>query len=160
MIGVAIDRVCGLPGSGRGLEPKALVALELYEGVVRRAAAEGLKGPGLVEVLVGEHGVGKEEAQKAAKVFDGRAADLRAAVLDHAAKVSGPYLQDLDWKVKVVLASSQSSSMRQPLLELALYVGDADGRTREHVLELDGEELDRLIGALQSMRQATQRIPY
>ena len=61
---------------------------------------------------------------------------------------------------QVVLASSKASAMRQPLLELALYVANADGSTSEQVLEMDRAEVDRLIASLSNVRDAMNRIPY
>jgi hypothetical protein len=51
----------------------------------------------------------------------------RNALCDDAARISGTHLKDVDWRVKAVMGSSQASSLRQPLAELALYVEAADG---------------------------------
>jgi hypothetical protein len=80
-------------------------------------------------------------------------------MIDAAARLSHEHLSDFDWKIKVVVASSKSSGIRQPLLQLALYLTDADGRTREVLLELNKAELELILGTLSKLREGLQRIP-
>ncbi len=80
-------------------------------------------------------------------------------MIDAAARLSNEHLSDFDWQVKVVVASNTASGLRQPLLQLALYLTDADGHTRELLLELNKAELDMMISTLSKLREAMQRIP-
>ncbi len=80
-------------------------------------------------------------------------------MVDVATRLSQEHLSDFDWKIKVVMASSKSSGIRQPLLQLALYLTDADGGTREVLLELNKAELDLILTTLSKIREAMQRIP-
>ena len=76
-----------------------------------------------------------------------------------AVRLSQEHLSDFDWKVKVIVASSSASGIRQPLLQLALYLTDLDGHVREVILELNKPELDMMISTLSKIREAMQRIP-
>ena len=80
-------------------------------------------------------------------------------MIDAATRLSQEHLSDFDWKIKVVMASSKSAGVRQPLLQLALYLTNADGGTREVLLELNKAELDLLLSTLSKLREAMQRIP-
>lgn len=80
-------------------------------------------------------------------------------MIDAAARLSQEHLSDFDWKIKVVVASSTSSGIRQAMLQLALYLTDVDGRTREVVLELTKPELDLMLSTFSKIREAMQRIP-
>jgi hypothetical protein len=80
-------------------------------------------------------------------------------MIDAAIRLSQEHLSDFDWKVKVVLATSKSSGIRQPLLQLVLYLTDTDGHTRELLLELNRAELELMISTLAKVRESMQLIP-
>ena len=80
-------------------------------------------------------------------------------MIDTATRLSQEHLSDFDWKIKVVVASNKSAGIRNPLLQLALYLTDVDGGTREMLLELNKPELELFLSTLSKIREAMQRIP-
>lgn len=58
-------------------------------------------------------------------------------------------LIDFDWRLKVILGSSEVASLREPLLQLDLQVMENEAENIVD-LELNKNELDHLIKALES----------
>ncbi|KAM7302922.1 COMM domain-containing protein 8 [Ixodes scapularis] len=67
--------------------------------------------------------------------------------------VSGPFLTDFDWAVKLVLGSDRVSSLGVPLTALELCLRDQTG-PRRLCLELGSAELLALVGALEAAHKA------
>jgi hypothetical protein len=75
----AIDRVCGMAsGRVREFSARQALAVDLYEKVVRKCVAEGMKEEQIKsDILVGEHGVDGGQAAKAASLLTARAGHIR-----------------------------------------------------------------------------------
>mmetsp|Transcript_13964 Transcript_13964/g.52148 ORF Transcript_13964/g.52148 Transcript_13964/m.52148 type:complete len:81 (+) Transcript_13964:85-327(+) len=67
-------------------------------------------------------------------------------------------LEDFDWSVKLVLASSSLSSMQKPLLQLQMTTAGPEG-LQDSIIELDSEELDALLQTCEQIRGSTREMP-
>ena len=83
-------------------------------------------------------------AQHAVKYACGKRST--ADIVDPSAKV--PTLAGFNWKTVRVLSSSTLSSQDSSLLHLVLAVEQPDGTTKEEHLELNPEQVQHLISAL------------
>ena len=63
-------------------------------------------------------------------------------------------LKDFDWSVKLVLSSNKVSGLRKPLLQLKLDRELVNGQVDENLVELDEEELDKLLASLKQAKAA------
>ena len=88
------------------------------------------------------------------------AAQLRLAQGHEAAALSSDYLQDFDWQLHHVLASSTLAQVGQPLVQLQLKVRKA-GTDAEAIeqLELAPAELDAAISSLGAAVGALRALP-
>ena len=66
-------------------------------------------------------------------------------------------LKDFDWSMRLVLSSSKLSGLRQPLVLLKLEKTLPDGSLVERLVELDEQELEKLIGSLKAAQKAVLR---
>ncbi|KAJ1402957.1 hypothetical protein B484DRAFT_457631 [Ochromonadaceae sp. CCMP2298] len=67
-------------------------------------------------------------------------------------------LRDFDWSMRMVLSSDRLSGLGKPLLQLKLdTTTSAEGVVKEHLVEMDLQELDRLLNGLESAQAAAQR---
>ena len=57
-------------------------------------------------------------------------------------------LKDFDWSVRLVLSSNKVSGLGKPLLQLKLDRELVNGQVDENLVELDEEELDKLLASL------------
>ena len=85
-------------------------------------------------------------------VVNSRSSEIRRQIIEDASTFSPFYLKDIDWTVKLVLASDCASVLRQPLLMVTLYLASRTGVSKTVKLELNQTELDSLI---ESLTQAT-----
>ncbi|KAJ9596125.1 hypothetical protein L9F63_012709 [Diploptera punctata] len=90
--------------------------------------------------------------------FSVRRNDIKNILLQEQCAISGPVLQDFDWKVKWVMGSSKSALLREPLLNLDLYLSEGGSlkiKDTQRVvnLELDKDELNKLISALEKAQE-------
>ncbi|XP_063240415.1 COMM domain-containing protein 8-like [Bacillus rossius redtenbacheri] len=88
-----------------------------------------------------------------------RRSDISQALRQEQCRISGPALEDFDWKLKWVMGSSSLSALREPLLEVDLHLSEGrgePGRTKPSVLslELDCAELNVLVTALEKARDS------
>jgi len=68
-------------------------------------------------------------------------------------------LEDFDWSLKLVLASSSLSGMRRPLLQLRLTTTTPDG-PRDEVIELNPDELDTVLKQFEAVRGVTRQLQH
>ena len=66
-------------------------------------------------------------------------------------------LKDFDWSMRLVLSSSKLSGLRQPLVLLKLEKVMPDGTLQEKLVEMDTDELDRLLVSLKAAQKAVLR---
>ena len=63
-------------------------------------------------------------------------------------------LKDFDWSVRLVLSSNKVAGLRKPLLQLKLDRELPNGQIDENLLELDEEEVDKLLASLKEAKAA------
>ena len=72
-------------------------------------------------------------------------------------EASYSYLKDFDWSLRLVLSSERLSGLRKPLLMLKLDTVLPDGSLQEKLIEMDADELDRLIVKLTAVQAVLRR---
>lgn len=63
-------------------------------------------------------------------------------------------LKDFDWSLRLVLSSNKVSGLKKPLLQLKLDRELSNGQVDENLVEMDEEELDKLIATLKEAKAA------
>lgn len=81
-------------------------------------------------------------------VLVARATELRVRIMEDASTFAPYYLKDIDWVVKLILASDSASVLRETLLMVTLHLASRDGSKKTIRLELNMKELDTLIERL------------
>ena len=81
-----------------------------------------------------------------------RKVELRTGIINEILKHSGQrVLHDFDWEVNVVISSNKLININESLLTLNLKFL-VNGKTEVMSLELDTDELDQIITALEDAR--------
>lgn len=81
-----------------------------------------------------------------------RSTDIRHALVEKTCAISGSYLNDFDWKLKLVLASDKLSSIKEPRLELDMEL--QNGCDKEELsVEMSKEELKYFIDSLEAVHK-------
>ena len=143
--------------------------VEAARRVLTLALASSMSAPETA-ALCREQGADGATADAVAAVWMSRQEDLVEAARRKASTLASGTLEDFDWSLRVVLSSSTSARMRDPLLVLTFFVreevsssdaaaggssaaGDASDGTElvEHVVELTKGDLDGLVRDLDSI---------
>jgi|AACY02.5.fsa_nt_gi hypothetical protein len=66
-------------------------------------------------------------------------------------------LKDFDWSVRLILSSNKVSGLRTPLLQLKLDRELANGQIDENMVELNKDEVDKLLASLKEAKAALNR---
>ncbi|XP_059144294.1 COMM domain-containing protein 8-like [Physella acuta] len=85
-------------------------------------------------------------------------ADLRRRLVQDTTAVSHAVLKDFDWKLKLSLASDKLASLQEPLLQLDLFVREANGERKQVFVELNKSELEKLILSLEGCSKSVQQL--
>lgn len=64
-------------------------------------------------------------------------------------------LTDFDWSLKMAMSSDKLSGLRKPLLQLKLETAGPSGQAQDTLLELDSEELSRLLKTLMAAQKVS-----
>jgi len=90
-----------------------------------------------------------------------RREEIRQKFSNSSVKLNTSYLVDFDWKVHVTLASDTVSQCREPLLLLSLRLGKNDDENfKELILELTRDDLDKLIGQLETVNDEVIKLKF
>ncbi|KAH9489278.1 COMM domain-containing protein 8 [Bulinus truncatus] len=84
--------------------------------------------------------------------------ELRNKLVQETTAVSYSVLTDFNWKLKLSLASDKLASLQEPLLQLDLDVRENSGKKRLLTIELDRNELSKLISSLESCSKSVQQL--
>jgi len=79
-----------------------------------------------------------------------RREDLRLSVVDSINNISNASLVDFDWRAKVVVSSDKMASIWEPVVSLDLNVNTPNEDKKSISLELDRDELKKLISSLEA----------
>ena len=66
-------------------------------------------------------------------------------------------LKDFDWSVRLILSSNKVAGLRTPLLQLKLDRELANGQIDENMVELNKDEVDKLLASLKESKAALNR---
>ncbi|XP_071489641.1 COMM domain-containing protein 8-like [Diadema antillarum] len=102
-------------------------------------------------------GVSDNVKEKLIECVTVRRSELRKALVDNTAAISQAHLTDFDWKLKLALSSDKISSVQEPLVNLDLSVLE-DGTNKLVSLELNKEELQRLLASLETANRAVLQL--
>ncbi|XP_041453959.1 COMM domain-containing protein 8-like [Lytechinus variegatus] len=83
--------------------------------------------------------------------------DLKKALIGNTATISQSHLTDFDWKLKLAMSSDKISSVQEPLVSLDLSLTE-DGTNRLVSLELDKQELQKLVSSLETANRAVLQL--
>lgn len=88
--------------------------------------------------------------------------DIGRALISELASISGPILEDFDWKLKWVMGSSTMSSLREPLLQMDFHLshGKSQGEVNNNTVnvEMDSNELKNLLFSLERAQEAIKNL--
>lgn len=87
--------------------------------------------------------------------------ELKQALIERTCSIFPHILEDIDWSVKLTVASSKSSSMREPSVALSLRLRNLNntedkGESYWVRLELNKDELDTMINSLSKPLEIAQ----
>jgi hypothetical protein len=71
------------------------------------------------------------------------------------AQCSAKEMVDFDWSLRMALSSDKVSGLRKPLLQLKLDTADPTGKAEETLLELDSDELTKLLKTLIAVQKVS-----
>ncbi|KAG1668790.1 COMM domain-containing protein 8 [Nymphon striatum] len=80
--------------------------------------------------------------------------DIHSALVSNSCNISDSNLKDFDWRMKFSLASDKFSRIREPLLNLDLFI-DRNGAEQTLSLEMSKEEVKQLISSLEMANKVT-----
>ncbi|KAK7096697.1 COMM domain-containing protein 8-like [Littorina saxatilis] len=83
---------------------------------------------------------------------------LRERLLEDTTAISQCLLRDFDWQLKLVMSSDKLASLNEPLLNVDLDLQDGAGDSRQVTIELDQEELKKLLTSLEGCSKAVQQL--
>lgn len=104
-----------------------------------------------------DQGVDAASSSAVASSVVARTSELQAAAGTRAATIATGVLEDFDWSLRVVLASSTRASMTEPLVVLSLVCSGDAGDKAERVVELTRSDLDRMLANLSQIDGALAR---
>ncbi|XP_076468004.1 COMM domain-containing protein 8-like [Babylonia areolata] len=84
--------------------------------------------------------------------------ELHHRLLEDTTSISQSVLRDFDWQLKLVMSSDKLASINKPLLNVDLDLQDGAGNSRQVALELDHEELKKLLSSLEGCSKAVQQL--
>ncbi|GMI35441.1 hypothetical protein TrCOL_g6366 [Triparma columacea] len=67
-------------------------------------------------------------------------------------------LKDFDYSVNVSVSSDKVLSMRTPSVSLSLTLSDPDGTSRQEVVEMNRDELEKVLKEMQKIEDETLKL--
>lgn len=101
-----------------------------------------------------DQGVDASSAGSVASAIAARTPDLQTAASTRAATIASGVLEDFDWSLRVVLASSTRAAMTEPLVVLSLSCAGDAGDKVQRTVELTRSDLDKLLANLGNIDKA------
>ena len=93
-----------------------------------------------------DQGVDATTAAALASAVQTHRAELLRAAARRACTIASGVLEDFDWSLRLVLASSTRAEMTEPVVVLTLTVrAGADDSPAEHIVELSRTDLEALV---------------
>ncbi|XP_050416028.1 COMM domain-containing protein 8 [Patella vulgata] len=99
-----------------------------------------------------------EYKQSIIEVLSVRNDDLHQHLVSKTTHVSQNVLTDFDWQMKLIMSSDKLSSIHEPLLNLDLQTKDANNQSQVVSLELNKDDLKKLITSLDGASKAVQQL--
>ncbi|KAL8587627.1 hypothetical protein ACOMHN_045316 [Nucella lapillus] len=149
----------------RALAPEAyLKTLSLEEwwaltGVLRNFLTSSAKNDNTKDqMLESLKAVSEEQRKTIAEAATVHRAELRNRLMEDTTAISQCVLRDFDWQLKLVMSSDKLATINEPLLNVDLDLQDEAGNGRQVALELDREELKKLLNSLEGCSKAVQQL--
>ncbi|CAK8697275.1 unnamed protein product [Clavelina lepadiformis] len=77
--------------------------------------------------------------------------------MDDSQHIISGHLKDFDWQLNLALSSDKLASLNQPLVNVDFDLQTKSTQTSLHSVEMDGDELDKLVAALEQANKALQQ---
>ncbi|KOC69028.1 COMM domain-containing protein 8 [Habropoda laboriosa] len=158
LLHACVDEICGKPGPTYHKFVNSMDwSREEYEGSYKLISML-LRNPAslyLTEEKMPQeyHELPEHIQQNILTCLKVRREQLTDALLIEYSKEMNETVTDFDWRLKLVMGSSKLASIREPLLQLDLTVENKVSKRRILGLELNKDELDMLINAMESIVQ-------
>lgn len=109
------------------------------------------------QILQSLNGLTDELKQNVIDAVNTRRDEIKNQLGAETCGISQAVLSDFDWQVKLVLSSDKISSIQEPILSLDLDVQDNQSK-QTHSIELDQQELKKLITSLEGANKVVQQL--
>ncbi|ESO88483.1 hypothetical protein LOTGIDRAFT_234533 [Lottia gigantea] len=103
-------------------------------------------------------GISDEYSQCLVEVVTARNQETQQYLKLKTSQISHNVLTDFDWQMKLVMSSDKYSSIHQPLLNLDLQTVTSNNDNQTVSLELNKEDLKKLISSLDGASKAVQQL--
>lgn len=123
---------------------------------VRQLSREALKKEELAEKLQGM-GASSDVSQLVATCLWVRRDEIHDQLVKDSCNISLSRLDDFDWKLKLIMSSSQLSSIQQPVVSLDFDLTE-NGEKRRQDIELSKDELSQLVASLEAANKVVTQL--
>ena len=100
----------------------------------------------LVASMTEQHGLPAKLAKLIAGAVFEREAEIKRQLVEHLVAISSSHMTDFDWSLRLTMATSHLSQVREPMLILTVYTVLLDGSNHEYTFEMTRDDLDRVLG--------------
>ncbi|CAK9794823.1 COMM domain-containing protein 8 [Anthophora quadrimaculata] len=158
LLHACVDEICGKPGPNYHKFVSSMDwSKEEYEGTYKLITML-LKNPAslyLTEEKMPQeyHELPEQIQHNILTCLKVRREQLTDALLKEYSKEIHETVIDFDWRLKLVMGSSKLATLREPLLQLDLTTENKASKKRTLGLEMNKDELDMFINAMESIVQ-------
>ncbi|XP_069129412.1 COMM domain-containing protein 8-like [Argopecten irradians] len=128
--------------------------VDTYQSVIKAA----VRGAHTKDMIYQElQAMSEDLKQIVVDVINSRREEVQSQLLTETHNISQAVLSDFDWKVKLIMSSDKISSVQEPVVSLDLDVGVGE-ENKIHSIELNKEELSKLINSLEGANKVVQQL--
>ncbi|XP_033742296.1 COMM domain-containing protein 8-like isoform X1 [Pecten maximus] len=128
--------------------------VDTYQSLIK-AAVRGALTKDMINQELGA--LSEDLKQIVVDVINSRREEIQDQLLGETHNISQAVLSDFDWKVKLIMSSDKISSVQEPVVSLDLDIGLGQD-SKIHSIELDKDELGKLISSLEGANKVVQQL--
>ncbi|XP_060070230.1 COMM domain-containing protein 8-like [Ylistrum balloti] len=128
--------------------------VDAYQSLIKAAVRDALTKDMIYQEL---GSLSEDLKQVVLDVINSRRDEVQNQLLGETHNISQAVLSDFDWKVKLIMSSDKISSVQEPVVSLDLDVG-AGQDSKIHSIELNQDELGKLISSLEGANKVVQQL--
>ncbi|OWF44220.1 COMM domain-containing protein 8-like [Mizuhopecten yessoensis] len=128
--------------------------VDMYQSLIKAAVRESFTKDRIYQEL---GALSEDLKQTVVDVVNSRRDEIQNQLMAETHNISQAVLSDFDWKVKLIMSSDKISSVQEPVVSLDLDIGSGQDNTI-HSIELNKEELDKLISSLEGANKVVQQL--